>query len=552
MTTTQSFWGRLRFADRAHRPARLLVTGLAAGLLALAPFTLLNSGYQFDLARLALYVACLTATWSLLAGVSGQFSFAHVALAGMAAYSGAIVGRDLAGSVPGLGNVWLSVLVGTLIAWAFGTGLGMIVLRLRGAYLALFTLGLAEITRIVVLAEVDLTGGALTLAMAQLPGGDVLHYYVVLAAFLLIMATTYAVIRSRIGLYLRAMREDADAASAMGVDTIRLKVLVFSLTSLLVGLAASVYFHTVPRVSPTNLDLLEMGLVVIYATVGGIESPLAGAIAAGGAVLLLEALRVVTLGDLRIEPGVWRYAIFGLFFIATLRLAPNGFVAPVVRWLAVGERQPKRQTYDGEARSSATATVGSEVRPDAEARPPQPSLGTPSRRAIDLRVEDVAMRFGGLTALDGVRFELTTPQICGLIGPNGAGKTTLVNILAGYYRPSGGAVLIRGERVDGLPPYELVRRGLGRTFQITRSFRRLTVTENLLVPELAVHGGERRSDAEARARATLEVVGLGRLADDEARSLSGGQQKLLEIARLLMLDTDTCSLMSPLRGFTQT
>ena len=158
------------------------------------------------------------------------------------------------------------------------------------------------------------------------------------------------------------------------------------------------------------------------------------------------------------------------------------------------------------------------------------------------------MRFGGLAALDGATFTLDRPQICGLIGPNGAGKTTLVNVLSGQYRPTGGAVILKGERVDGLPPYEMVRRGVGRTFQITRSFRRLTVLENLLVPELAINAARTRGEAEDRALAALEVVGLQRLAQDYARSLSGGQQKLLELARLVMLDSDILFLDEPFAG----
>jgi branched-chain amino acid transport system ATP-binding protein/branched-chain amino acid transport system permease protein len=511
--------------------AVLPLVGLAV-LLVLVPQLWIKSEYQLDIARMALYSACLTITWSLLAGVAGQFSFAHVALAGIAAYSGALWGRAIPATIPVVGSVWFSIAVGAVAALVTGTILGAVVLGLRGAYLALFTLAFGEITRLVVIAEKEVTGGWLSLGIAQLPGGPRLHYYLMLGLLAALLAVVYWVIRSRIGLFLRAMREDFDVAAAMGVDTTRLKILIFSFTAFLVGLCGAIYFHTVPRLTPGIFDLLEMGFVVVYSVVGGLESPIAGAIAAVVLVVLLEALRVVEIGPYRIEPGIWRYAAFGAILVLTLRLAPNGIIAPLVRWLAGARRRSTIGT------TGLESLIGPIAYPEVRAE----------QRAIDLRVEGLEMHFGGVRVLQGVSFALDRPQICGLIGPNGAGKTTLVNLISGYYRPAGGAVLLAGERVDGLPPYEMAARGLGRTFQITRSFRRMTVLENLLVPELAMHPSKIREHAIEHAREALRVFGLEHLADEQASALSGGQQKLLELARLLMLDTNILLLDEPFAG----
>lgn len=167
---------------------------------------------------------------------------------------------------------------------------------------------------------------------------------------------------------------------------------------------------------------------------------------------------------------------------------------------------------------------------------------------IELNVRNVSKNFGGLQALIDVSFQVRGPELIGMIGPNGAGKTTLTNILDGALQPSSGTVYMNGQRIDTLPPYKVARAGLGRTFQVTRSFRRMTVLENLLVPGMAMHATASRKQIEKRAWEVLEFLTFEHLAKDYGRSLSGGQQKLLELGRLLMLDPDIIILDEPFAG----
>lgn len=167
---------------------------------------------------------------------------------------------------------------------------------------------------------------------------------------------------------------------------------------------------------------------------------------------------------------------------------------------------------------------------------------------MELEILDLTKWFGGIRALDGVSLRLSGNDLVGLIGPNGSGKTTLVNTIGGIYRPNGGQILFDGESIGDLKPNQVARRGIGRTFQVTRAFRRMTVMENLLVPALALHPGKGRAVWEERGREVLDFLTMDHLRGDYARSLSGGQQKLLELGQVMMTDPDLILLDEPFAG----
>lgn len=167
---------------------------------------------------------------------------------------------------------------------------------------------------------------------------------------------------------------------------------------------------------------------------------------------------------------------------------------------------------------------------------------------IKLEINDVVKEFGGTRAVNHVSFSIEGAQLVGLIGPNGAGKTTLTNMMSGMFPPNGGTIYLNGKRIDGLPPSSVAKAGLGRTFQVTRALRRMTVMENMMVPAYAMHPRTPRAQLEAKATETLEFLTLDHLTHEYARALSGGQQKLLELARLVMLDPALIILDEPFAG----
>ena len=164
-----------------------------------------------------------------------------------------------------------------------------------------------------------------------------------------------------------------------------------------------------------------------------------------------------------------------------------------------------------------------------------------------LELRNVTKRFGGVTAVDRCSLGLSPGKIYGLIGPNGSGKTTLFNCITGLESCEEGEILFKGERIDGLKPHQVTRRRLGRTFQVIRIFPELTALENLLVVTWLPF-----DSAQQRARELLELVTLDRLQNEYAGNLSYGQQKLLELSRVLMTDPDLVLLDEPAAGVNRT
>lgn len=180
-------------------------------------------------------------------------------------------------------------------------------------------------------------------------------------------------------------------------------------------------------------------------------------------------------------------------------------------------------------------------------------------------VENVVKHFGGIAAVDGCSFEIPPGSITGLIGPNGAGKSTLFNIIAGFIKPDSGKVTVDGRNVTGMSPHRLFHRGVVRTFQIPHEFDRMTVLENLMVVPSKQLGEQilaslfafqlvKKQERRLRKRAeeVLEFVSLHRLRNELAGNLSGGQKKLLELARTMMTNPRIVLLDEPGAGVNRT
>ncbi|MEE9587639.1 MAG: branched-chain amino acid ABC transporter permease [Hyphomicrobiaceae bacterium] len=338
----------------------------------------------------AFFYAILASSWALLAGYAGQFSFGHMAFMAVGAYTAGLFNNYLyftseatntcleiaVGSwwlvvldpigvsaepftcldaarqawnsevVVTKPSLWFGILFGIIVGGVFGWLVGRLVLRLRSAYLALFTLGFSEILRAVISAEIQVTRGQAGLELDPLfPAGISLFgtafsaadklptYYVMMALFLVCLATMTALERSRFGLFVRSIREDEDAAAALGVDTVHYKVLVFVVTSMIAAAAGAVQAHYIGIITPNIFIILQMALVVAMAVVGGLESIAAAAVGAVVIYFVLEFLRnSFTIGSVTIDMTTWRLVFFGALVMVTLRFQRNGLLHPLIEW----------------------------------------------------------------------------------------------------------------------------------------------------------------------------------------------------------------------------
>ena len=292
--------------------------------------------------------AMLASSWALLAGYAGQFSFGHIAFMAIAAYASGILGERLGWS-PLSG-----IIAGAILAGVVGFFVGCLCLRLRKTYLALFTIAFAEIVRLVINAEQGLTGGPMGLYMKPLVTSTsyVPVYYIMLAVLVGSLAIMYALVNSRFGLFFRSIREDEEAAAAMGVHVVRYKIMAFVITSMIAGVAGAVDHHIIGFIAPTELMIARMSLIIAMAVIGGTESLISAALGAIFIHFSLEWFQSIpvpvsmmpklaentatlqqfglTLGDGIIQTNAWRMVFFGLMLMITLRFWQNGLIQPLL------------------------------------------------------------------------------------------------------------------------------------------------------------------------------------------------------------------------------
>jgi ABC-type branched-subunit amino acid transport system ATPase component/ABC-type branched-subunit amino acid transport system permease subunit len=522
----------------------LLPVAAAGAALVALPFVLravgLTSTSAIDVVVFA--VACLGL--NILVGHTGLVSFGHGAFFGLAAYAAALAQRHLFPDsliLPALVALGFVVLVAVLA--------GFLVLRRRGVYFSLLTLALSALLFAIAFRWTAVTGGENGLGgvvrptLAGIDLGDPLAYYwlVAVVGFLVVLGL-WRFHRSPVGTILTAIRENEQRARFIGYATGRYKLLAFTLSATVTGLAGvlSVFNHRFASAEP--LSVAFSGELLAMVVIGGMRSLLGPALGALFFILFREQLSIWT-------PD-WLFW-FGLLFIGFIVFSPDGLVGIAARVI-----RPFRPAPTEAAAMSARTTE-------------TPSALPPFLRPTDaiegaiLVASGIAKRFGGIKAVQDVTIKVRDRSLHALIGPNGAGKTTAFNLISGLYTPDEGGVTLKGQSIAGFAPEAICTAGIGRSFQITNLFPALSVEENLRLAVQARHPGRFNLWKDARAikpiRAeTAELVrylGVSGIEAAEAGSLSYGGQRLLDMGlalatkpRVLLLDEPLAGLAAAERG----
>jgi len=461
--------------------------GLALAAAAIA-YPLYANGYYLALGISILYFTILATAWAMFSGPTRYISLATVAFFGLGAYTAAVLGETMPWPVVLLAAAVLGALVAAIT--------GLSTLRLSGIYFVIFSFGLAELIRqLVIWYEVNVhksVGRYLFSALTQ----DVL-YWQLLGLMTLVFVAGWLLGRSRYGLALRAIGADETAAGHSGIDATRVKLGVFMLSSVFMSVTGAVMAPRWTYIDPSiAFNPMISFQVVIMALLGGAGSLFGPVLGVVPLVLLFEVLTATLPNHFSI--------LLGAIFVLIVMMLPKGVIGLVETWWCA-------------ARTDGAAPVRNESGPL-------------------LVVDGVGKSFSGLRAVDQVSFEVARGEIVGIIGPNGSGKTTLLNMLSGALLPSSGTIRFGDVMINGLRPYRIARLGLARTFQLVRVMSDLTVAENVGAALLCGAAPPVSGNTTETSRRLLDAVGLGAMRDTPAGELTYIDQKRLELARALALE----------------
>lgn len=521
--------------NRANVLGSTSTFGAAFPLLALLlvgiSFPLFGGGYWGVIATRACVYWVLVSGLNLVVGFAGQIAIGWVALLTLGAYTTSVLA---AGNVTPEFPPYLALTIAAVVGAMFGLIIGLPALRLRTFYFAITTLGFATIVTQVALAWQSVTGGGVGVPGPIFPepfSSQWGFYYFCFGLAAICTWMTANLAASRFGRALTAIRDAEVAAEASGISKPALLVPVFLFSGAVAGVSGGLFASLQSYITPDAFTLDLSVLFFIAILIGGRGSILGPVL---GTILL------TVLPELAAPLVAWSTFLYAVLLLVIVLAVPGG----IAELLDFKNRRPL---------ASGRAII---PRPDLLKQ----LLDVP-RDAGALTLEQVALSFGGVKAIDGLDLEIQAGQVHGLIGPNGSGKTTILNVISGYYVQQHGTVRLNGAALPVLARHRRAHLRIARTFQTPRIVGSASVLENVMIGGTIDGEGTfvesllslpryRRDEITLRATATLALaaVGLERLAQVRADRLQHSELRFTEIARALMLRPAFLLLDEPAAG----
>ncbi len=564
---------------------------LAIAVAAFLPTLWPNPYYVHLMVIIGIY-AILLLGLDIVVGYVGEVSLGHAALFGIGAYTAGVLNFQL--GVPFLLAIPASIVVTAI----FGAILALPALRVNGPYLAMVTLAFGTIIQILINEMTFLTNGPLGLSIRkpiffghQITGAD--YYYIVLVALVLTLFVVQRILKSHLGRAFEALHDSPVASDCMGVNVYGYKVYAFVLSAGIAGFAGGLYTYSEEYISPNTYNFELTILFLLAVIMGGRKTrsgPILGAIiivmlpnvlsdielfrkiSVGIAIFtvlystyavvagqrtmkqvtlpLLVTIALAVSGYVMDNITEQRLTIFGVMILFVVYYLPNGimgFLRGIVQRVLPQWIHRHEEVYEQGDKQHVWSVPDHPV----------------TAKGYLLEARNIVMQFGGLKALNEVNLEVAKGSVHGLIGPNGSGKSTMMNVLTGIYKPTAGEIEFNGKIITGTTPSSIAGEGIARTFQNVQLFGEMTAVENVLVGlhhtyrhsllDVVFHTPRCRKEKHAarmRAASLLKFVGLSDLANEEARNLPYGKQRLLEIARALALNPSLLLLDEPAAGLT--